>query len=200
MSHHTIKVDQDETGRNNAVLHHHSFVDGAVSISFHSYYNDNTPILYELEPFVVPLRLASVAAAVKFLPESWVKTVKDINDPLVFDDTTLTEDAVFVQVQSIQYLLNVHDDKVKYRKFIRHLYDLCLNEIENDRRIDERRLMQRVCRENSELKKHTEKHATALDIIHDTLHLISERHLDIKNAIGSLLDQLLNRAIVATIK
>lgn len=200
MSHHAIKVDHDETGRNNAVLHHHSFIDGPISISFHSYYNDNTPIYYELEPFIAPLRLVSVAAAVNFLPESWVQTVKTLNDPNVFDEAALNDSTVFVQAQSIQYLLNVHDDKIKYRKFIRHLYDLCLNEIENDRRIDERRIMKAVCRDNAELKKHTEKHATALDVIHDTFTLISERHLDITNAISVLLDKLFNHAITASIK
>lgn len=186
--------DYDD-GLNNAVLHQHKFEDGDISISFHSYYNDATPILYELEPFIKPLRLSSCNAAIKLLPEAWVRLAGSLGDTELFKSSKISTTAVFVQVQSIQYLLNILEDRGKLRKFIAHLYDWCLSDIENDRRVRERRIIQHMRRENEKLKTHTEHHATAFDVIHETLHLISERHMDIKDAIAKLLETLVSKAI-----
>lgn len=192
-----IKFENNDDGHLNSALHQHSFVDGGVSIRFFSYYNDSTPIFYELGPFIKPLRIASVEAAIKILPDSWVRTAAELHDHDLFDKAKISMNETFVQVQSIQYLLNVHEDKVKNRKFIAHLYDLCLTEIENNRRFHERKIIQAMRRENQELKHHTNHHTTTLDLIHDTLHLISERHADIKDAIAQLLDKILKKAIHA---
>lgn len=195
-----MSINEDgihDDGRLNAVLHQHSFVHQGMSVTFYSYYNDLTPILYQLEPFIKPLRLTSTEAAVKILPQTWVRTVASLSDDELFENANIPKDAAFVQVQSIQYLLNFHDDKVKYRKFIEHLYNLCLSEIETDRLLHERRILQQIRRENVNLQKSSTEHATTLDVLKEFFHTLKDRHVDIMDACMKTADQLLNRSIAA---
>ena len=172
------------------VLEHHKFIDKDITLAFYTYYNDLTPIMYELEPFLKPLRINSLATALRYLPATWVTTVRDLDKSHgVFNAAPeLHSDHVFVRVQSIQYLMSFQEDKFKNRTFIQHLYDMCLTGIEHDRLVHDRNSL---CR----LKYQTAKHANSLDFLKETLDVIKTHHSDIEKAIGLLVNVLTTHSL-----
>ena len=83
----------------NPVLEKHTFTDASLTLSFYTYYNDNTQIYYELEPLIKPMRLVSVDATIKHLPFEWVKNAIDFNDDDLFTKAELLLNSAFVEVQ-----------------------------------------------------------------------------------------------------
>lgn len=169
----------------NSDLTQHVFDSPVGTIIFYSYYNDDTPIYYEIRPFIVALKFPIEDAALKLLPQTWIKLSDEFNDPK-FKLLKIRPNTEFVQPQAIQFLIN-NSQNAKRKIFVEKLYDLCFNELKTARRTKTNKKIQAMAQRISELENKHTHHATILDIIHDALQAITCKHSELHSVLSTLM-------------
>jgi len=178
------KILKNESEYSNAmeitsVLDKHFYESGDYQVQFYSYYNDNTPIYYELMPFIVAMKAVTPDNVIKNLPSTWLKTADYFRD-LVFKRAKIPPSTLFVEGAGIQYMIGIISTSVNRRKFIERLYNCSFNEIENDRR-------SKMIKTIKQLQQTSNDHSNLLEEINNTLTIIFEHHDLIKNSISDLI-------------
>lgn len=163
----------------------HTFESPLANIRFYSYYNETTPIYYELRPFVVALKTVSEEATIKTIPSDWLRKASNFDDPK-FEKAKIDPNSEFAEGLAIQYLVLNSDNKQR-KQFVEKLYRICFHQIETDRTIRMHKHLKDLMHQIHELKKKHEQHSTAMDIFHDLLRILSDKHDDIGKLIRSII-------------
>lgn len=176
-----LKNESDYIGALNitSVLDKHFYESDDYQVQFYSYYNDNTPIYYELMPFIIAMKATSPDTVIKNLTPSWLKTADYFRD-LVFKRAKIPATTIFVEAACIQYMASIMTTSINRRKFLERLYNCSFSEIENDRR-------SKIIKTVKKLQKTVNDHTTMLEEINNTLTLIYDHHDIIKSNIQDLI-------------
>lgn len=176
------------------------------NVIFYSYYNNKTPIYYELSPIIKVFKFTKEQDTIALIPTYWIKKVADFNDP-IFASKDLLPDALFIEASGISFLIASSENK-SLAGAVTNLYNMCIRKTENDRvkRIntailylkqkiasledDLDRKTKQFSLELNELTHKHEKHSKQTELIKDVIQVISENHSIIQDAWKSLCEKL----------
>lgn len=155
---------------------------------FHVYYTAISPLYYELMPFVRALRFTNEVEVVKMLPPTWIKHVDDFNDPK-FVAAHLTRSTKFIESQGIPMLCTLTDSKNR-ATFMQKLYDITLKKVENDRIVENNRLVVALGDKVAKLAQCHDNHSNLLTKIKETFDEITNSHTNIVDGITKLIKDM----------
>lgn len=158
------------------------------TMMFHVYYTATSPLYYELMPFVRALKFANEVEAIKMLPSTWIKHVDDFNDPK-FIQAHLPRNTKFIESQGVPMLCTITDSKTR-ANFMQKLYDVKLKKIENDRILENNRIIMDLSDQVAKLTKNHESHGALLNKIKDAFDIITGNHSSIIDNITKLVKDM----------
>ncbi|AQN78566.1 ACH96143.1 unknown protein [Kallithea virus] len=160
----------------------------SIVVSFHTYYSEKTPVYYELLPFVQMLKFVKDRDIINSIPRGWIKRCEDFHDEKLVKAQILPE-TLFGEFSAVHFIITSSDSKIRL-EFIEKLSELCFRKIDSTR-------MQRIHHKNrllSEevvlLRSRQEKHSSVLDVIRETLKIISEHHIELEKVIKKIYDKI----------
>lgn len=127
--------DTTLTQNTGSLLQHNFAVRDSDPFNFFTYYNDLTPIMYELEPFLKPLGIKSKDEAIRFLPDKWLVTLGDLDHEQLYLRTNgrVTAGTEFLREHGIQYLMTFSGVTQKKNEFITNLFSMCIHDVQHNR-------------------------------------------------------------------
>lgn len=127
--------DTTLTQNTGSLLQHNFAVRDSDPFNFFTYYNDLTPIMYELEPFLKPLGIKSKDEAIRFLPDKWLVTLGDLDHEQLYLRTNgrVTASTEFLREHGIQYLMTFSGVTQKKNEFITNLFNMCIHDVQHNR-------------------------------------------------------------------
>lgn len=176
----------------------------APQFSFHSYYTPESPTYYELYPFLKSFNFPKEKDVEDSIPSHYVKYVSDFKDEK-FNVAKILDDTPFITKFGIWHLVSLfHGDK----HLIRRLSDSCFSKVEAERtrRIhsfvaDLMNKLELSVNKQNELQDKVEnmknesvekyiEYNTTVNLINETLMLLSDKHNSMTKNINELVKTL----------
>lgn len=165
--------------------HSYEYKSGSTTFVFYSYYNAQTPIYYELRPFVTALKFANADQVINDLPKEWICTAGTFNDAR-FKKAKIKDSTEFGLVEAIDRLAINAD---KNQAFIENVHNKCFKYIQELRMQNLNDIIAKLSDRIEQLENLQDHHKTTLGTLHKLLTDVSDTHSNLAGIItGALPD------------
>lgn len=180
------------------------------SITFYSYYNNASPIYYELEPLIKVFKFTKELEIIAQIPKDWIKRASEFSDS-VFSSRSVALNTAFVEATGIAFLISQSENK-SLANTVTNLYNMCIRKTENDRvkrintkivtlkkELDSQKehiesITKQFYSKLDEMKRMHETHANEMSTKHsfikDALDVLTENHVTIQGVLRDLFAKL----------
>lgn len=163
--------------------HSYEYKTGGTTFVFYSYYNAQTPIYYELRPFVAALKFANADQVIRDLPKEWVCTAGTFNDAR-FKKAEIKDSTEFGLVEAIDRLAINADTN---QAFIKNVHNKCFKYIQELRMQNINDTITKLSDRIEQLENLHNHHTNALGTLHKLLTDVSETHSNLAGIITGVL-------------
>ncbi|AUQ44011.1 putative gp013-like protein [Esparto virus] len=186
----TISIFENTTSHTHLDRHNFNTEVGKskVMVSFLTYYSEESPVYYELMPFIQMLKFIKDRDILNSLPREWVKQCSDFKDPK-FEQAQILPDTMFGEFSAVHLIITSSESKIRM-EFVEKLSNICFRRIEGNR-------TQRIHQKHKQLedkiiclRDQHERHTSILDVIRDAIKVISEHHNSIEQLLHRLYEKI----------
>lgn len=177
----------------NAILERHTVHlsdTPSTKVSFYSYYTNQSPIYYELDPIIKIFKFTDEKANIDSIPIAWVKPVSAFDDN-VFNNSTnkLDSNALFVEAAGIAHLIGRCTNK-SIVNTISSLYNMCFRRTESDRVTRLHKTITDLRQATHSLQDKFGSISTSHSFIEDAIKALTSQHGIIHELLMKLLEKL----------
>jgi hypothetical protein len=162
---------------------------GKTEITFHIYYDDKSPIYFELEPFMKLINFTEAAAAeiLQKIPGHWIAKAREFKEISL---PTIDPNKMFCSVEAIMYLFSMSEKKDK-PQFLQKVLDMCVMPIQHQRNEESRKRIIALEQVVENLVSQHEKHHSKFEILGDFLDTLKAHQSEILEVVKGVKDALL---------
>lgn len=196
-------ADKNQKRKHSVLEKHNVTLDDKqrTAVTFYSYYNNETPIYYGLEPLIKLFKFTKELEMMNSIPRMWVKRVSEFDDPIFMSgNKRFAPDALFVDASGIAFLISLSENKA-LTSTVTNLYNICIRKTENDRVHRINTIIVTLENEVQSLRRQFDDHSSTTSgtlealtgqqsFIKSAIELIVENHSAIQAVLADLIGKL----------